>query len=241
MKKKKRILFARNFAAGILLCAVLSWVFYRSFFPVIAMLPLAFLFARRAGIAARAKADRRFQAQFKDAIISISAALSTGYSLENAIGESEKEMNLIYGKKSEICAELARMNSGIRLNIPVETLFLRLARRKNIDDVSTFAQIVSTAKRTGGNMTAIIKKTADSIGEKAETEREIEVMISQKRMEQRIMCAVPVLMIVYISRTSPDFFSMMYTSLAGRAVMTVCLAAYAAAYFISERIVDIEV
>ena len=45
--------------------------------------------------------------QFKDALLSVSAALRAGYSMENALKESAAEMETMYGKKALICRELS--------------------------------------------------------------------------------------------------------------------------------------
>jgi len=70
---------------------------------------------------------------------------------------------------------------------------------------------------------------------------EISVLISAKRLEQRIMSFMPMGIIVYISLASPEMIAPLYGNLTGALIMTVCLAVYAAAFFISMKIMNIEV
>jgi len=229
------------FLEGIFISLLLAWIFYHNLIVTILLLPLSLGFMVKRKKEAEKKSRRQFNVRFKDAIISMSAALSSGYSLENSVAESCKEMELLYGKDSDIYRELKSINSKIGMNIPVENLFMELAERKRIDDVEMFAQVIFTAKRTGGNMVDIIRNTSDVISGKIETMEEIEVIISAKKMQQKIMNIVPVFMVGYISITSADFFGVMYETLIGRIIMTICLVAYITAYWISERIVDIEI
>ena len=90
-------------------------------------------------------------------------------------------------------------------------------------------------------MTDILAKTASVIEQKTETDKEIQLMVSAKRMEQKIMNAVPFLIIFYVSSTSRGFFDVLYHNPVGIAVMTVCLIFYGAAYRLSRKIVEIEV
>lgn len=104
-----------------------------------------------------------------------------------------------------------------------------------------FADVFLIAKRSGGNMTDILAKTAAVIEQKIETDKEIQLMIGAKKMEQKIMNMVPFLIIFYIGTTSKGFFDVLYHNLIGVVIMTVCLGFYGVAYFMSKRIVEIEV
>ena len=90
-------------------------------------------------------------------------------------------------------------------------------------------------------MTDILAKTAAVIEQKTETDKEIQLMISSRKMEQKIMNMVPFLIIFYVGSTSKGFFDVLYHNVLGIVIMTVCLGFYMAAYMLSERIVDIEV
>ena len=79
------------------------------------------------------------------------------------------------------------------------------------------------------------------IEQKTETDKEIQLMISAKKLEQKIMNMVPFLIIFYVSSTSKGFFDVLYHNLVGVVIMTVCLGFYAAAYLMSKRMVEIEV
>ena len=179
--------------------------------------------------------------QFRDAISSVLTSLKAGYSPENAFLEAHHDMELLYGKKSLICTFLGRIGKGIKNNIPLEKLIYRLGKESGNTDIQDFAEVFAVAKRSGGNMTQIISRTITVISQKMDVEKEIDVLISAKRMEARIMNMVPFFIIFYISLTSPGFFDPLYHNIFGIVLMSVCMAFYAFAYFMSERIVNINV
>ena len=104
-----------------------------------------------------------------------------------------------------------------------------------------FAETFAVAKRSGGELAAIMEHTASVMAGKMRVREEILNMTAEKRFEQRLMNLLPFLIILYIDLTSPGFFAVMYGTAAGRAVMTGCLAAYIGALFAAEWILKIEV
>ena len=123
----------------------------------------------------------------------------------------------------------------------VEKLMLELGERSGIEDIRMFSEILMTAKKTGGNLVKIMKRTADNISEKIETKREIETVIAGKKMEARCMNVIPFGIIVYLRVFSPGFLDPLYGNLAGILIMTVSLMVYAGAFWWSYKITDISV
>ena len=126
------------------------------------------------------------------------------------------------------------------LNVPIETLLLDLGHRTHIEDIRNFAEVFQTAKRTGGDLIAIIRNAVTSIQMKKETSEEIEANLSGKASEQKIMSAAPIFLIAYTSLTSPGFLDVCYHNTLGIAIMTGCLLIYAAAFLWGRKIMQIE-
>lgn len=229
------------FLEGLTVVAMIGYFFYRSWIACLGLMPVFFLFLRDKK---RELAKRRRQElgmQFKDMVLSVAANQRAGYSIENAFRESYRDMEMLYGAKGLICMEIRHIMVGLDNNVVLEKLLYELGLRSHEPDIMQFADIFVIARRSGGNMTDILTKTASVIEQKMETDREIQLMVSARRMEQKIMNAVPFLIIFYVSSTSRGFFDVLYHNPAGIVVMTVCLGFYGAAYRLSRRIVEIEV
>lgn len=237
-KAKEHILYT---AEGLLIAAFIGYFFYRSWIACIVLLPIVFVFLQRKKRELAKKQRQDLSVQFKDLILSVSANQKAGYSIENAFRESYKDMVMLYGEEGIICTELRHILTGLDNNVVLEKLLYSLGMRSGLPDVVQFADVFLIAKRNGGNMTDILAKTAAVIEQKTETDKEIQLMIGAKKMEQKIMNMVPFLIIFYISSTSKGFFDVLYHNLIGVIIMTVCLGFYLAAFLLSGRIVDIEV
>lgn len=237
-KAKELVLYI---AEGLFVATLIGYFFYRSWIACVGLLPILILFMREKKRELAKKQRQELSVQFKDLILSVSANQKAGYSVENAFRESYRDMAMLYGDEGIICTELRHIVVGLDNNIVLEKLLYSLGMRSGLPDVVQFADIFLIAKRNGGSMTDILAKTAAVIEQKIETDKEIQLMISAKKMEQKIMNMVPFLIILYIGSTSKGFFDVLYHNLIGVVIMTVCLGFYMAAYLLSRRIVDIEV
>ncbi|MCH4192520.1 MAG: hypothetical protein LKF52_09445 [Butyrivibrio sp.] len=215
--------------------------FYRSWIATAILTPLFFPFY----LSFKKKKEKRncheLGNQFRDAILSVSASQKAGYSIENAFIAARKDMIQLHGKNSVIDRELLKITKGLANNIVLEKMLYELGERSRNADIREFAQVFAVAKRSGGNMTETMAGTIELIGKRMEVENEIEVLISARRMEARIMEAVPFGIVFYIELTNRGFFAPLYHNPAGIFLMTVCMTAYIAAYLMTERIIEIEV
>lgn len=172
---------------------------------------------------------------------SLIASLEAGYSVENAITKTYKELTLLFGSKSYICTELASMVKALRNNQNIEELFYDFGQRSGIEDIRDFGDIFKISKRSGGDLTGILKHSAEIITDKIEVHRKIDSLIASKKFESTIMNYVPFGIIFYIDLTSPGFFDSLYHNLFGIILMTVLLIIYLLAYLLSERITTINI
>jgi tight adherence protein B len=229
------------FLQGLLIAFAFGELFYDSLPAVLVISPIClpwFVYQKRR----QSERNRRIVGiQFRDAISSVLTCLKAGYSAENAFLEAFHDMEMLYGKKSLICSALGKLKKGLKNNIPIEKLIYKMGRDTGNPDIMDFAEVFAVAKKSGGNMTQIISRTISVISQKMDVEKEIDVLISAKRMEARIMNLVPFFIIFYISLTSSGFFDPLYHNLFGIIFMTVCAGLYFAAYIMSERIVNINV
>lgn len=238
LTKREKVRCTASAAAVTIL---LGMFFYRSFAAVCLMLPIGICFLRLLVKRKEKEKKQRLRNEFKDAILSVAANLRAGYAVENAFRETLQEMKMLYGKETAIYRELYRIVQGLTNRISIETLMGEFANRTKLTEIQEFADIFAIAKRSGGNLTEIIDETAEIIGEKIETEKEIQVLTAAKRLEQNVMSLVPFGIILYVSVTSEGYFNVLYNTAAGRMVMTVCLGIYGAAYLLGVKITEIQV
>ena len=72
--------------------------------------------------------------------------------------------------------------------------------------------------------------------EKYDTSKQIEVLLAQKRLEQKIMNLMPLGIILFLSLTTGDYLDVLYHNVLGVGCMSLCLAVYAIAFHLAERL-----
>lgn len=235
---KERILIVFE---SIAVTAVIAFLCYRSVYVMAGCIPVYLLLAKRKKQEYIRRRREKLGVEFKESLQAVAGALLAGYSMENAFREAEKEMTQLYGTESCMVRELKEINVKTACNQPLEPLLLDFSKRSGMEDVESFCQVLVFAKRGGGDFVQIIKATVRKIADKIEVKREIETVMAAKRLEQKVMQAVPVFILFYLDVTSPGFLSVLYGNVVGILFMTGCLALYLAAMRIAEKIVDISV
>lgn len=233
--------FISDVFQGILLVISFAWLFYDSWYAVLFLLPLIW-FWHKERVAAREKKEiEYFRRMFREWILLLSSSLSAGYSAENALGQSYRELNLMFPKGGIMLEELKRMMAKEKNNESPEELFEELARRHPLEEVRSFSEVFAAARTSGGSLTAVIRSTASQIAEVMDTKREIDTILAAKVYEQKIMTVMPSAVLLYIRLGSGEFLKGLYHEPAGIAVMTVCLGIYAGAYLLGKRMVQFEI
>lgn len=226
---------------GTAIAAAISWLFYRSWYGMVLVIPGYYLAVRYYEKAKREQRAKELMVEFRDTIQSVAAALLAGYSIEHAWGEAEREIMELHGKEAMMTQELIRMNAEIKLNRNVEEILHDLAVRSGIEEIESFAEIFGFAKRSGGDFAGIIRTTATRISAKIEVEREVGTVIAGKKLEGKIMCIMPFFILAYLNLSSKEFVDPLYGNLAGVLVMSAMLMVFTGAIALSGRISDIKV
>ena len=231
----------RYILQGMIGVVILGTLFYQSILGALFLSPMIY-FYRKSIIKVLIKERKwKLNLEFRDGILALSAALEAGYSAEHAFDEAYKDLRMIYLEEALVIKEFSYIINQIRMNISVEKALNDFGERTAIEDIQSFSEVFSTAKRTGGDLINVIKITSNIISDKIEVKREIITLITSKRMEANIMKIIPLLILIYLSVSSPGFLNPLYHNLFGAVVMTIFLACYLGAYLIINKIVAIEV
>lgn len=226
---------------ALFLCFTINYLFYKSSAAFLFIWPIGLWYIRQRLIQEKKNRRGRIWVQFRDALSGLQISISAGYSVENAIAETRKDLEKLYGKKGELTLEFAHMERQLNHGASADKLLSDLGRHSGIEDIQNFSQILIQSKKMGGNMKTILHECISSIEEQMDVKKEIQTMLASRRLEQKIMSLIPLGIILYMQVSTPDFLAVLYGNLPGICIMTFCLGLYLFAYHWGERLVDIEV
>lgn len=220
---------------------IVSFLFYDSLIPVIAIIPFIIIYYKYISNFLCEKRKDNLILQFRDMLHSVSTSLNSGYSIENSIKEANNEMTILYGRTSYICNEIDLMLKKLAINIPVQKIFSDFSIRSQCSDIIIFSQILTIAKRNGGDLIAIIKSSSRTIAEKIDINREIAAALSSRKYEQNIMFLMPIVIMIYIRLSSDGFFEPVYHNITGILIMSLCLIIYISAVVIGLKLSTVKI
>lgn len=221
---------------------MVSFLFYNSFLAFIVLSPYFILYVSMNRSKYQKLRLQQLNLDFKEMMVSVASALSAGYSLENSFEAAKQDQSLLHQNyRSDMEIELDQLINRLKMNQPVEEILLDLSQRTRLEDIESFAQVVSIAKRNGGNLIQIINKTVDNISEKMEVREEIETMITAKKLEQSVMVLMPLGILGYLKLTNSAYLAPLYDNIIGNLVATICFILTQVASFWSGKMIEIEV
>lgn len=239
MSAAERLLYTSVAALAIF---AVAFVFYRSILISVLLVPLALLYPRVKTADLAEKRRKELNIQFKDMLYSLSSSISAGRSVEASFRDVLRDLSVMYpDPRSLVIVEVGIMIRRLEMNETIETILSDFAGRAGLEDVDNFVDVFITCKRTGGNIIEVIRNSSSIINDKIEVRQEIDTLLAQRKFEQKVLNLVPVLMIVLLSVSAADYIEPVFTTAAGRLVMSGAILLLAAAWFISKKIADIRI
>ena len=129
------------FLEGTVLVAMIGYFFYHSWIACVALIPVFVLFIREKKKDLAKKRRQELSLEFKDLVLALSANMKAGYSVENALGESCRDVELLYGADSPVCREVRHMLRGMENNVVLEKLLYDFGMRSHQPDIRQFAAV----------------------------------------------------------------------------------------------------
>jgi Flp pilus assembly protein TadB len=229
-------------AAGMAAAGLAAALYYQSPWAGLLFSPLGLYAPSIAERELETRRRRRLREQFKEALHCLVTSLTAGRSVENALLAVPDELKILYpDPNTAIRREFELIRIGLVNGERPEDELRRFASRAGLGEAARLAEVIAVAKRSGGDMAAIVRSSAQLLGEKIEVEREIAVMTAGKRFESRLMMGAPFAFVMLLASMAPDYMAPLYGSAAGYAILTVGLAALAGCAWLIRKFMSIDV
>lgn len=217
---------------------LVSTLIYQSWWGMLSICVSAPLLWRRDRKIWIRRKKEQLKQEFREVMEIVSGGLHAGYSLENAFLSARTTAEREYPLMSK---ELTLLANGLSCRKRIEVLLLEFGRRSGVPEILEFEGLIETAKVYGGNIPQLIRQMTENFAQTEQLEAEIQTVLAAKRLEGRIMLAVPFAILLYFQMLNPSYIQVFYHTIAGRCCMTICMLIIAACAAWIEKIVRIEV
>ena len=221
------------------LWGVVSYLMFDSFVGLIPSIPLVLTFYYYDLKDYHVKQHNKMLRDFKEVITLVSGNLNAGYSLENSWIMAGKEFVNVFGNDNQMAEEIEIIAHGLSVKQSLTFMLRCLAAKSGINEIGEFANVMEIANKYGGNSSMIIRQTCLNMTDRNAVSEEIETLIASKKMEGRILLAMPFIMIAYMKLTNPGYIEIMYETMLGRIIMCFCILTIIACEIWMKRIMKI--
>jgi len=161
----------------------------------------------------RGRRQKRFAAQFPDAIDIIVRSLRAGHPVPIAINMVAREL------PDPIGTEFGTVTDEITYGADLESAMRNLYFRVGTDDLPLFVTAVAIQGSTGGNLGEILENLSGVIRQRFKMRRKIRALAAEGRASALILSSLPILMFAVINFLVPAF----YASVWGEDLTKICL------------------
>ncbi len=176
-----------------------------------------------------------FIALFPDAIDLMVRALRAGLPISEAIIGASHEIG------EPIAGELRTVENGMRLGRDLDTLLWDVAKRIDTPEFRFFVIALSVQRETGGNLAETLANLSDVLRKRRQMRAKIRAMSSETRATTLIIGSLPVLVILALAFTSPQYLRPLYTDVRGVVLDVIAVSMLGAGIFIMSRMAKFEI
>lgn len=177
----------------------------------------------------------RFNNQLADALNGMSNALRAGFSIQQAFETVVEEA------RNPIAQEFGMLLQQVRVGVTFEQALEALDERIGSDDLTLMVQSIAIARQTGGNLTEVFDRIAETLRERRRVEGKIKAMTALGRIQGQVVGAMPILLGLVLYMLDPPMMQEFLQSAVGLAVIAVVLVLEVCGAVMIHRIVNIDV
>jgi tight adherence protein B len=149
----------------------------------------------------RGRRQKKFGAQFPDAIDIIVRSLRAGHPVAVAITMVGRELADPIGTEFGIVAD--EITYGADLETAMRNLYFRVGQ----DDLPLFVTAVAIQSSTGGNLGEILQNLSAVIRQRFKMRRKIRALAAEGRASALILSSLPIGMFGIVNLVAPDFYA----------------------------------
>lgn len=152
----------------------------------------------------RRKRIKSFNNQLSDTIQLMSNSLRSGYSLLQSMELVARE------GAAPMSDEFKRVVREVGLGLSSQEALNNLLRRMPSDDLDLLITAVNIQYEVGGNLAQILDTIAHTIRERVRIKGEIAALTAQGQISSYILCAIPVLVGLFLMTINPEYMGRMF-------------------------------
>jgi len=182
-----------------------------------------------------ARRARQTEQQLVELCEVMSTMLASGFGYMQALAATADQVGRPLGE------EIGRFLDAVRLGSDFDRALADTRLRVNSADFEVVATALEVQRRTGGNLSEILRGVGQTIRERQSFQQELRALTSRERFSAIIIAVFPLLLVGILTVMLPEVFGRLFTDPTGRIVLGIALAMDLVGYLFARRLAKLEV
>lgn len=183
----------------------------------------------------RKKRAKLFAEQLPDALVMVARSLRAGHSLAAAVELIGLEMPEPTGGYFRLAFEQQK------LGVLIADSLVSLRERVDSQDFNFFLTVVRINSESGGNLSEILDKLAETTRSRLQIRRQVEVITAEGRISGYVLVALPVVMFAGLYLLRPGYLDVFFTQRLCQLILGAAVLGQVVGFFIIRKIVNIAI
>lgn len=176
--------------------------------------------------------QKKFTENFADAMDIIVRGVKTGLPLNDCL------KIIAHESQDPIKTEFETLVEAEKVGAPLETSLEQLFERVPLPEVSFFATVLSIQRKSGGNLAEALGNLSAVLRGRKLLREKIAALASEAKASAMIIGALPIVVMIVVSITSPEYMSELFTTKTGHIALGGCAITMLVGIFVMRRMIN---
>ena len=181
------------------------------------------------------KCRAKFNLQLPEALATMSNALRAGFSISQAFD------SVVEQGERPMCEEFAILQQQLKIGMGIEEALESLSQRVGSEDLTLVTTAILISRKTGGNVTEIFDKIAETIRGRQKIERKVKTLTAQGRFQGIAVSLMPFALGLILTIIKPGMMIDYFLSPLGALSVLVMCALIVLGWLMIRKIIKIDV
>ena len=181
------------------------------------------------------KRRAKFNLQLPEALATMSNALRAGFSISQAFD------SVVEQGERPMCEEFAILQQQLKIGMGIEEALESLSQRVGSEDLTLVTTAILISRKTGGNVTEIFDKIAETIRGRQKIERKVKTLTAQGRFQGIAVSLMPFALGLILTIIKPGMMIDYFLSPLGALSVLVMCALIVLGWLMIRKIIKIDV
>jgi tight adherence protein B len=172
-----------------------------------------------------------FSKEFANAIDVIVRGVKAGLPLNECL-------KIISAESAEpVGPEFKQIVEGLKVGVTLEDGLKRMYERMPIVEVNFFQIVLTIQQKTGGNLSEALGNLSAVLRDRKRLHGKIQALSSEAKASAGIIGSLPIVVMVLVYLTSPDYISLLFTERMGNFLLLVCAVWMSVGIFVMKKMI----